>query len=315
MEHRESRTIRLLDTTLRDGNQAPGVSMGMKNRLVLAGRLFAAGIDEIEAGIPASGLMDQNIIRLLSESFPQKRVIAWCRLKSFDIEAAYGCGARSVHICLPFSGYHLKATSHTWEDVLEKTMDLVGRYRSRFSFMSLGLQDAFRADERHIGEVNRLLDELPIDRIRISDTVGTAMPEEVSRTVRLFTGRSGVPVEFHGHNDYGLVTANCLAAIDAGADTIDVTVNGIGERAGNAPLAEVVMNIDRKAGYHTHVDPSMLYALSTFAEQVSGRVTPEDKPFVGGAVFTHTSGIHLHGLRSDPLAYQPLLPYQVGRSS
>ncbi len=308
------RRITILDTTLRDGNQAPDLLIPVKDRLSVADRLFAAGVDEIEAGIPAIGEQEREFMRTLSESYPDKRITAWCRLKELDVSLAKETGVNALHLCLPFSDYHLEATGMSWDEVRERLALLIEKHRADFDHISIGLQDAFRVTLQRFDEVRSLVSSLSIERIRISDTVGTASPSQVSRLITSFTEKEdAAEIEFHAHNDFGLATANTLAAVEAGAGVIDVTVNGIGERAGNCSLAEIAVLLGVSEHYTTGIDLEKLYRLSLHVSQITGRPLPVDKPLVGEAVFTHTSGIHCHAMQFHKLAYQPLPASIVGR--
>ncbi len=308
------KNIIIQDTTLRDGNQAPDVWISHQARYEIARRLLDAGVDEIEAGIPAIGAEERRSIRTLAERYPDSLISAWCRLREADIIHAGESGVSGIHLCLPFSDYHLSATAMTWEAVTDRLQELYMKYRPHFPFISIGLQDAFRARSDYLEEIHNVALALNVDRIRISDTVGSAFPSEVTRLISKFRSASdAIPLEFHAHNDFGLATANTLAAIEAGAEVVDVTVNGIGERAGNCPLAEIAVVLSRSEDFSTHVRHESLWELSQLVSRLTGRSIPVDKPLVGGAVFTHTSGIHCHAMQYHQLAYQPLDPASLGR--
>ncbi len=310
----ERKRITILDTTLRDGNQAPDLFIAVKNRYAIADRLFEAGVDEIEAGIPAIGEQERAFMSTLASQYRDKRITAWCRLKELDVELAQETGVDALHLCLPFSHYHLEATGMSWEEVKDRFAYLVDRYRKSFTYISVGLQDAFRVPFERFDAVKELTTSLSIERIRISDTVGTASPSQVHSLITYFTKEADAPeIEFHAHNDFGLAAANTYSAVEAGASVVDVTVNGIGERAGNCALAEIAVLLKMSDGYETGVDLKKLYNLSLHVSKITGRPIPVDKPLVGEAVFTHTSGIHCHAMQFHDLAYQPLPADIVGR--
>ncbi len=219
----------------------------------------------------------------------------------------------AVHFSLPCSHVHLHALGkdRTW--VLQRLRDCAGLSREQFDFVSVGAQDASRCDLEFLIECARVAREAGVDRFRLADTVGIWSPHQVGRAVAAV--RSAVPdlmIGFHGHNDLGMATANTLAAVCAGAASVDVTVNGLGERAGNAPLEEVVMALALCHGLDCGIDTQRLREISRQVVQASGRPIAPNKPIVGERLFCHESGIHVAALSVEAKTYEPFDPAETG---
>ncbi|HHW14086.1 MAG TPA: homocitrate synthase [Firmicutes bacterium] len=302
------------DSTLRDGEQAAGVVFTTSEKLALARLLDRLGVDEIEFGIPAMGGPEAELASALAREGLGTRLTAWNRASIPDLEASLSCGVRAVHVSLPASAIHLrKVLGRDEEWALGRLREVVAFARERFLFVSVGAEDASRADPPFLERFAALALEAGAERVRLADTVGILDPRRAYRMFRRLTRRfPGACFEAHMHNDFGLATANTLAAVDAGAQAASVTVGGLGERAGNAPLEEVAMSLKELKGQKLRLRTDLLLHVARQVAKAAGREIPPSKPIVGDAIFSHESGIHVDGQLKDQRAYEPFLPEEVG---
>jgi homocitrate synthase NifV len=307
------RRVELVDTTLRDGEQTPGVSFTLTEKLAIASALSRLGLDELEIGIPAMGDDAVAEIRAIAAVADGPRLTVWCRATESDLAAAADCDVGGVHISLPVSGIQLEALGRDFRWALDRLTDSAAAARQRFGFVSIGAQDASRARMEDLVRFAGLAAEHGADRLRLADTVGIWTPMAAADAVqRLLPVCGAMGLGFHGHNDLGMATANTVAALSAGAGSADVTVNGLGERAGNAALEQVAMACSLAAGLNTGVDRCQLPDLCRMVALISGRAIGPDKPITGEAAFVHESGIHVRALLADRRAYEPFGPEQAG---
>lgn len=312
----KKRMIEMNDTTLRDGAQAPDVRLGSEDKLAIARALDAVGIDELEVGTPAMGASEQEDIRRIAALGLTCRLVAWCRARLEDLAVASDCGVDGVHISLPVSDSHINALGKNRQWVLQQLYTLIPAAQERFARVSVGAQDATRAEPSWLVAFARAAQDLGIQRLRIADTVGIGRPAEIGRLIGLIrTVAPDLPLEFHGHNDLGMATANALSAAEAGADALSITVNGLGERAGNTALEQIVMALHQHPELTCATRSQGLLSLCKSVARAACRPIPPSQPVVGDMAFAHESGIHCHAMAKDPTTYEPFAPQCIGRNN
>ncbi|SCY90856.1 homocitrate synthase/isopropylmalate synthase family protein [Desulfoluna spongiiphila] len=315
-KYKTSGRVIISDTTLRDGEQAPGVAFTRKEKITLAAALSDAGVDELEVGTPAMGAEERHTIREMARLKLKSPLTCWCRGTAEDLELAMECGTQGVHLSFPVSDRLLAATGKEAGQVIEALYILVARAKTAFDTCTVGAMDASRAERKTLDAFVRCAREAGASRVRLADTVGIFTPHAVSRLVTdLKATVPNMPLEFHGHNDLGMATANSVAAAESGIEALSVTVGGMGERAGNAALEEVAAALAWGTPLSTGIELTDLPRLCALAEQITGISPPPTKPITGAAVFTHESGIHAHAMLKDPTAFQPFAPDAVGREA
>ncbi|WP_309396000.1 homocitrate synthase/isopropylmalate synthase family protein [Cerasicoccus maritimus] len=305
----------LIDTTLRDGEQAAGVVFTLAEKLSIARMLAAAGVPELEVGIPAMGDREVSHIEIIvNEQLPCK-ILTWGRASMIDLAAAARTGAHGFHFSLPVSQSHLSAWNKNKEWVFKSLHELAKEAKYHFEYFSVGAQDASRAD---IGFLREFLKEVELcgaKRVRIADTVGKLNPLTTLELFKSLRDATEIDIEFHGHNDLSMAVGNTVSAFLGGANCASVTVNGLGERAGNAALEEVAMALKHSADITLPLNFKYFTDLSERVATASGRRLRPDKPITGEASFLHESGIHCRGLIENRETYETVSPEEVGRGS
>ncbi|KYC38821.1 homoaconitate hydratase [Scytonema hofmannii PCC 7110] len=305
--------ILINDTTLRDGEQAAGVAFNLQEKVAIAQFLDAIGVHEIEVGIPAMGEQETRAISAIHNLDLQAKLLGWNRAVISDIKASIACGLKRVHISVPVSGIQITAKFQgQWRVTLQQLRDSISFAVDKGLWVAVGGEDSSRSDESFLLDVANYAQEWGASRFRFCDTVGVLDPFTTYVKVRRLVTALLIPVEIHTHNDFGLATANALAGIKAGATSANTTVNGLGERAGNAALEEVVMSLKRIYGVNLGIDTPRLLELSRLVARASGSTVPPWKAIVGENTFAHEAGIHAHGVLQNPSTYEPFAPEEVG---
>ncbi|MCC5915685.1 MAG: 2-isopropylmalate synthase [Balneolaceae bacterium] len=316
--------ITIFDTTLRDGEQSPGYSMNQQEKLRLALQLEKLGADVIEAGFPIASEGDFQTVREIGRVVKNSTVAALCRTRPCDLERAVEAlefaAKPRVHTFIATSDIHLKyKLQMEREEVVEAAVKAVEYAKSHYDDVEFSAEDASRSDPEFLIEIFTAVIEAGATTINVPDTVGYALPWEFGDLIR--TLNEEIPnidqatISVHCHNDLGLAVANSLMAVQNGARQVECTVNGIGERAGNASLEEVVMAVETRKNnmdYTTSVNTKEIYPSSQMLAQVTGKGVQPNKAIVGENAFAHEAGIHQHGVLKNPLTYEIMTPESVG---
>jgi 2-isopropylmalate synthase len=306
--------VRIFDTTLRDGEQTPGVSLTLEEKMKIAEQLDRLGVDVIEAGFPSASEGEFKAVKNIAKAGLKAEICALTRTLKNDIDVATACEVNLIHTFISTSDIQIKyVLNGTREQVLKETEEAVQYIKDHGFTCEFSPMDATRTELEFLKKVCLTAQECGADRINIPDTVGVANPTSMRKLINELKNVLKVPISVHCHNDFGLAVANSLAGVEGGASQVHVTVNGIGERAGNAALEEVVMALHTTYDRKTKINTKLLYETSRLISRITGIMLQPHKAIVGENAFAHESGIHTKGVVVKPETFEPLKPEMVGR--
>jgi 2-isopropylmalate synthase len=306
--------VRIFDTTLRDGEQTPGVSLTTEEKLEIARQLDKVGVDSIESGTPISSDGEKRAARAISRAGLSAEICALARTKRKDIDVAIACDVDAIHTFISTSEIQMKyAVNMTPEEVITSSIDSIEYIKSHGLVCEYSPMDASRTERDFLKKICKVAEDAGADRINIPDTVGIMIPTTMQQLINDVKNTIEIPISVHCHNDFGMAVANSLAGVEAGASQIHVAVNGLGERAGNAALEEVAVALNLIYNKKTKINHNQLYETSRLVAKLTGMQIQANKAIVGENAFSHESGIHTRGVTVAPSTFEPIKPEFVGR--
>ena len=311
----QNKTVTIFDTTLRDGEQTPGVSLTSTQKLEIARQLDKLGVDIIEAGFPISSEGDKKSVKSISNAGLDAEICGLARVLKKDIDACFDSDVGLVHTFVPTSEVQRVYTiKKSQEEVIQLAVEAVQYIKDHGSRCMFSAMDATRTRPEYLIEVFKAVQEAGCDIINVPDTVGVMVPSAMYRQIMDIAAEITIPIDVHCHNDFGLAVANSLMAIEAGASQAQVTINGIGERAGNADLSQTVMSLKAMYRAKTNIRTEYLVETSKMVENYTGVRLPPNTPVVGQNAFSHESGIHSQGVLEKSDTFEPgiMTPEMVG---
>jgi methanogen homocitrate synthase len=305
--------ITVYDTTLRDGEQTPGVCLRTQEKLKIARKLDELGLHQIEAGFPVVSKEENRSVKAIVAENLDAEILVLSRTKKEDIDTAIDCDVDGIITFMGTSALHLKHKLRiNQEDALNICMNSIEHAKDHGLFVAFSAEDATRTDLDFLKQIYSRAELYGVDRVHIADTVGAISPQGMDYLVRELKKEIDAEIALHCHNDFGMALSNCISGLLAGADAISTTVNGIGERAGNTSLEELVMALLLIYDVDLGFDISLFYELSQLVEELTNMKVPYNKPIVGRNVFRHESGIHVDAVLEEPLTYEPFIPELIG---
>ena len=315
MNAKSSDYIRIFDTTLRDGEQSPGVSLTFDDKVEIAKQLALLGVDSIEAGFPASSDGEKKVVKEIVRQKLDTEIIALSRCNRKDIEAAIEADVPAIHVFIPTSPVQMKyAVNMTPEQVIAAAVDSIEYVKKHGLVCEFSPMDATRTQPAFLKKICQAAEKAGMDRLNVPDTVGIMIPRTMGKLIEDLIKVVKTTISVHCHDDFGMAVANSLAAVEAGATQVHSTINGLGERAGNASLEEVVLALHMIYKLKTNVNTRLLYSTSRMVASLTGLQVQANKAIVGENAFAHESGIHTRGVTVKPLTFEPIKPETVGRT-
>jgi 2-isopropylmalate synthase len=309
------KTVRILDTTLRDGEQTPGVAITVDEKIRIAKKLDKLGVDTMEVGFPASSPGEMRAAREILKLGLNSQICGLARVLRDDLDAAIDCDVDYIHTFIGTSPLHREyKLKMSKEDILNKSVDAVEYIKDHGITAEFSAEDATRTEFDYLKEIYAAVEDAGVDYINVPDTVGVMVPASMRYIVSEINKIVNVPISVHCHDDFGMAVANSLSAVEAGASQIHATINGLGERAGNASLEEVVMALTSQYNIKTNIKTQLLVDTSKFVSRITGIKMPPNKAIVGDNAFAHEAGIHVHGVLQKAETYEPITPEMVGHT-
>jgi 2-isopropylmalate synthase len=313
-QRNEFESVRVFDTTLRDGEQTPRTSFSYDDKLAVAAALDDANVDVVEAGFPANGDAEAEAVADVADA-TDATTCGLARVVESDVEAALDAGVDMVHVFASTSDVQIEDSMHTTrEEVTERSVAAVERAADAGVEVMFSPMDATRTDPEYLAAIVEAVDDVGVDWVNVPDTCGVATPRRFGDLIEFVGEHTDARIDVHTHDDFGLATANALAGVEAGADQVQVSVNGIGERAGNAAFEEVVMSAESVYGADTGIDTTAIADIAEIVAERSSVPVPVNKPVVGANAFAHESGIHAAGVIENSETFEPgvMTPEMVG---
>ncbi|RQD84885.1 2-isopropylmalate synthase [Methanosalsum natronophilum] len=317
MDSNRNRKVSIFDTTLRDGEQTPGVSLTIQQKLEIAQQIDKLGVDSIESGFPISSKGDMEAVKTIASSGLNTNVCGLARVLKKDIDACIDANVDMIHTFVSTSDVQrIHTIKKSREEVLDMACEAVSYIKDHGIKCMFSAMDATRTDTDYLIEIYQAVEDNKCDIINVPDTVGVMSPSRMYNLIKLVDSKINIPIDVHCHNDFGLAVANSLMAFEAGASQIQVTINGLGERAGNADLGEAVMSLQSIYGAITNINTEYIVETSRLVERFTGVKMPPTMPIVGENAFAHESGIHTHGVLEQSDTFEPgiMTPEMVGHT-
>jgi len=305
--------ISVYDTTLRDGEQMPGLSFSLQQKLSIARMLDEMGVHQIEAGFPAVSPNEKKMVKAIKKEGLNAKILSLSRLNREDIDAVIDCDIDMVLLFIASSNTHLEHKLHlTREEVKERTYEAITYAKQHGLITSFSTEDSTRSDLEFLKELYTIAQEAGADRIGLTDTLGCATPDGIKYLIEQIRPHVHKPISIHLHNDFGLALSNALMSVCCGASAMATTVGGIGERSGNVPLEEFVVAMKVLFGRDLGIDTERHMELAKMVYRYCGIPIPKIKPLIGENAFAHESGIHVAAVLSEPTTYESIRPEMVG---
>ena len=309
------KTVRIFDTTLRDGEQTPGVAITVDEKIRIAKKLDKLGVDTMEVGFPASSHGEMRAAREILKLGLNSQICGLARVLRSDLDAAIDTGVDYIHTFIGTSPLHREyKLKMSQEEILNKSVESIEYIKDHGITAEFSAEDATRTEFNYLKEIYNAVEEAGVDYINVPDTVGVMVPASMRWIISEIKKTIKVPISVHCHDDFGMAVANSLSAVEAGASQVHVTINGLGERAGNASLEEVVMALTSQYNIKTNINTKLLVDTSEFVSRITGIKMPPNKAIVGENAFAHEAGIHVHGVLQKAETYEPITPEMVGHT-